>query len=52
MAGSESPRIAQLQRPEPLHEVLAKDKLEDCLPCRITGKTTTLRSHSLLFTMV
>jgi hypothetical protein len=32
------PPVEQLQRPEPLRDVLAKDKPEDCLPCRVTGK--------------
>ena len=31
------PSIQQLDRPEPLHQVMAKDKPEDCLPCRVTG---------------
>ncbi|PSS27331.1 hypothetical protein M430DRAFT_38113 [Amorphotheca resinae ATCC 22711] len=33
------PPVEQLQRPEPLRDVLAKDKPEDCLPCRVTGAT-------------
>ncbi|KAH8782571.1 hypothetical protein BGZ57DRAFT_925975 [Hyaloscypha finlandica] len=37
MASSSTPRIEALSRPEPLKEVLAQDKVEDCLPCRITG---------------
>jgi len=38
MAGSNLPRVEELARPERLQEVLAKDKVEDCMPCRITGK--------------
>jgi hypothetical protein len=38
MASSSTPRIEALSRPEPLKEVLAQDKVEDCLPCRITGR--------------
>jgi hypothetical protein len=34
------PSVEQLRRPEPLHQVIAKDKLDDCLPCRVTGKLT------------
>jgi hypothetical protein len=34
------PSVEQLQRPEPLHQVIAKDKPDDCLPCRVTGKLT------------
>jgi hypothetical protein len=37
MASPNSPRVAALSRPEPLQEVLAQDKVEDCMPCRITG---------------
>lgn len=29
--------MEDLQRPERLQEVLAKDKVEDCIPCRLTG---------------
>lgn len=32
------PSVQQLERPQPLHEVIAKDKPEDCLPCRVTGE--------------
>ncbi|KAE8445322.1 hypothetical protein EG329_013560 [Mollisiaceae sp. DMI_Dod_QoI] len=35
--GSRIPRVEELQRPERLQEVLAKDKVEDCTPCRLTG---------------
>ena len=38
MASSSSPRVEALSRPEPLKEVLAQDKYEDCMPCRITGR--------------
>ncbi|KIN06604.1 hypothetical protein OIDMADRAFT_111920 [Oidiodendron maius Zn] len=31
------PSVQQLDQPEPLHQVMAKDKPEDCLPCRVTG---------------
>lgn len=37
MAGSNTRAVEVLQRPEPLQEVLAQDKHEDCLTCRITG---------------
>jgi len=37
MAGSNLPRVEELARPERLQEVLAKDNVEDCMPCRITG---------------
>ncbi|TVY81781.1 hypothetical protein LSUE1_G001929, partial [Lachnellula suecica] len=33
---AKTPNVQQLDRPEPLHEVLAKDR-EDCMPCRVTG---------------
>jgi hypothetical protein len=32
------PSVQQLDQPEPLHQVIAKDKPEDCLPCRVTGE--------------
>jgi len=34
---SKNPTIGELERPEPLHDVLKKDVTEDCLPCRIMG---------------
>lgn len=37
MATSSSPRVEALSRPEPLQEVLAQDKTEDCMTCRLTG---------------
>jgi len=37
MSGSRIPSVEELQRPERLQEVLAKDKPEDCLPCKVTG---------------
>jgi len=37
MGGPNIPRVEELQRPERLQEVLAKDRPEDCTPCRITG---------------
>lgn len=32
-----TPRVEELQRPERLQEVLKKDQIDDCLPCRLTG---------------
>ncbi|KAL2071577.1 hypothetical protein VTL71DRAFT_12812 [Oculimacula yallundae] len=32
-----NPQLDQLARPEPLHEILKSDKVDDCTPCRITG---------------
>lgn len=43
------PTVEQLQRPEPLHEVIAKDKPDDCLPCRVTGKLIKHLSIHLRF---
>jgi len=40
MGSAKLPNVHELQKPEPLHEVLAKDKFEDCMPCRIMGATT------------
>jgi hypothetical protein len=40
MAGSSNPSIpplTQLSQPEPLKSILAQDKPDDCLPCRVTG---------------
>ncbi|TVY14410.1 hypothetical protein LARI1_G008244 [Lachnellula arida] len=37
MAGPVIPTVRQLDRPEPLQDVLAKDRPEDCLPCRVMG---------------
>jgi len=37
MPGSRIPSVEELQRPERLQDVLAKDKPEDCLPCKVTG---------------
>ena len=34
------PSVQQLDQPEPLHQVMAQDKPEDCLPCRVTGECT------------
>lgn len=31
------PPLSQLNQPEPLSSTLARDKVEDCLPCRVTG---------------
>jgi len=31
------PPLSQLNQPEPLSSTLSRDKLEDCLPCRVTG---------------
>ncbi|MCJ1238599.1 hypothetical protein MMC14_006589 [Varicellaria rhodocarpa] len=31
--------LYQLQQPEKLHDVIQKDKPDDCLSCRITGAT-------------
>jgi hypothetical protein len=48
MAGSTSPRVEALSRPEPLQQVLAQDKVEDCMPCRITGRNTGFHLVNLL----
>lgn len=34
---SSLPSLSQLNQPEPLQSALARDKAEDCLPCRMTG---------------
>jgi len=31
------PSLNQLNQPEPLSTILAQDKVDDCLPCRVTG---------------
>jgi hypothetical protein len=31
------PPLSQLNQPEPLSKTLARDRVEDCLPCRVTG---------------
>ncbi|KAI9740877.1 MAG: hypothetical protein M1818_004482 [Claussenomyces sp. TS43310] len=31
------PPVQQLNQPEPLTSTLARDRPEDCLPCRVTG---------------
>lgn len=38
MVGSRLPTVQELDRPEPLQKLLAEDRPEDCLPCRVTGK--------------
>jgi len=42
MPGSNLPRVEELARPERLQDILAKDKPEDCTPCRITGAAAFL----------
>jgi hypothetical protein len=40
MFGSSAPSVppvSSLDRPEPLHQTLARDRPEDCTPCRVTG---------------
>jgi hypothetical protein len=40
---SKTPQVEQLARPEPLHKVLAEhDKIDDCMPCKITGNEIDL----------
>lgn len=39
-SGMPTPQIEQLERPEPLQEVLKHDR-DDCMPCRIMGKPST-----------
>lgn len=34
---SSLPTVTQLNQPEPLQSALARDKPDDCLPCRVTG---------------
>lgn len=52
MATSGSPRVEALSRPEPLQEVLAQDKIEDCMTCRLTGKEPVLSSgRQILLTL-
>jgi hypothetical protein len=43
------PPVEQLQRAEPLQQVLAREKPEDCLPCRIVGENAEIIS-AVLFT--
>jgi hypothetical protein len=45
--GSGTPTVAELQRPEKLHDVLAKDKVEDCTPCRVTGMSNHTMNPAL-----
>ncbi|PMD27415.1 hypothetical protein NA56DRAFT_235557 [Hyaloscypha hepaticicola] len=42
MTDSTSPTVQALSRPEPLQQVLAQDKIDDCMPCRITGAAAFL----------
>jgi hypothetical protein len=52
MGGSSSPPVQVLSRPEPLQEVLAQDRAEDCMACRVTGKTkATWTSSQILLTL-
>jgi Domain of unknown function (DUF4536) len=40
MVGSNNvslPPLSRLDQHEPLHSALARDKPDDCLPCRVTG---------------
>lgn len=46
------PSVQQLDRPEPLHKVLAEDKPEDCLPCRVTGERNSVGSRKVSLTPV
>ncbi len=50
MAGSNIPRVQELQSPERLQDALAKDKLqqEDCTPCRVTGKDAMAQEKSII----
>jgi len=40
MGSAKLPNVYELQKAEPLQEVLAKDKFEDCMSCRVMGATT------------
>ena len=48
MGGPNIPNVRQLDRPEPLQDVLAKDRPEDCLPCRVMGQNTSSMFNSSL----
>ncbi|OAA55472.1 hypothetical protein ISF_07983 [Cordyceps fumosorosea ARSEF 2679] len=37
MAGDKVPSIHQLEKPENVHEMLRKDRQEDCLSCKVVG---------------
>ncbi|KAA6414603.1 MAG: exosome complex protein [Lasallia pustulata] len=37
-----NPTLYQLQQPEKLRNVLAQDKPDDCLSCRLTGATALI----------
>ncbi|RKU49667.1 hypothetical protein DL546_009769 [Coniochaeta pulveracea] len=37
MAGDKIPSVYALDKPEPLDELLKKDRGEDCLPCKVVG---------------
>ncbi|KXJ91011.1 hypothetical protein Micbo1qcDRAFT_234250 [Microdochium bolleyi] len=36
------PSVGTLDKPENVHDLLKKDRSEDCLPCRITGGSAFL----------
>ncbi len=39
MAGDKVPSIHQLEKPENVHEMLRKDRQEDCLSCKVVGRS-------------
>lgn len=39
MAGDKVPSIYQLEKPENVHEMLRKDRQEDCLSCKVVGRS-------------
>lgn len=42
MVGSRLPTVQELDRQEPLQKLLAEDRPEDCLPCRVVGKNLSI----------
>jgi hypothetical protein len=42
MAGDKIPSVYALDKPEPLDELLKKDRGEDCLPCKVVGMAACL----------
>ena len=50
MAGDKLPSVQSLEKPEDLNGLLRQDRGDDCLPCRVIGRSlpfSSLPFHSL-----
>jgi hypothetical protein len=41
MAGDKIPSVYALDKPENLDDLLKQDRGEDCLPCKVVGKSAS-----------